>query len=41
VAWTRARQSLTLVYDPASPSRFLLEAFDPDELGLRDAGGHA
>jgi superfamily I DNA/RNA helicase len=34
VAWTRARRSLTLVYDPAHPSRFLLEAFDPDELGL-------
>ncbi len=31
VAWTRARRSLTLVYDPAAPSRFLLEAFDPDE----------
>jgi superfamily I DNA/RNA helicase len=34
VAWTRARRSLTLVYDPAHPSRFMLEAFDPDELGL-------
>ncbi len=34
VAWTRARRSLTLVYDPAAPSPFLLEAFDPDELGL-------
>ena len=34
VAWTRARRSLTLVYDPAAPSSFLLEAFDPDELGL-------
>jgi len=34
VAWTRARRSLTLVYDPAHPSRFLLEAFDPDELGI-------
>jgi len=34
VAWTRARSSLTLVYDPAAPSLFLLEAFDPDELGL-------
>jgi DNA helicase II / ATP-dependent DNA helicase PcrA len=34
VAWTRARRSLTLVYDPASPSQFLLEAFSPDELGL-------
>jgi DNA helicase-2/ATP-dependent DNA helicase PcrA len=37
VAWTRARRSLTLVYDPASPSPFLLEAFDPDELGLVEA----
>jgi superfamily I DNA/RNA helicase len=38
VAWTRARRSLTLVYDPAAPSSFLLEAFDPDELGIdRDA----
>jgi superfamily I DNA/RNA helicase len=34
VAWTRARRSLTLVYDPANPSRFLLETFDPEELGL-------
>ncbi len=33
VAWTRARRSLTLVYDPATPSRFLREAFDPQELG--------
>jgi superfamily I DNA/RNA helicase len=37
VAWTRARRTLTLVYDPASPSQFLLEAFDADELGLADA----
>jgi superfamily I DNA/RNA helicase len=39
VAWTRARVSLTLVYDPATPSPFLLEAFDADELGIerRDA----
>jgi superfamily I DNA/RNA helicase len=34
VAWTRARRSLTLVYDPGSPSPFLLEAFDLGELGL-------
>jgi hypothetical protein len=34
VAWTRARLSLTLVYDPGSPSMFLLEAFEPEELGL-------
>ena len=34
VAWTRARRSLTLVFDPASPSPFLLEAFSEAELGL-------
>ena len=34
VAWTRARRSLTLLYDPAVPSPFLLEAFSPEELGL-------
>jgi superfamily I DNA/RNA helicase len=34
VAWTRARRSLTLVYDPAIPSPFLLDAFDAIELGL-------
>ncbi len=34
VAWTRARRSLTLVFDPASPSPFLLEAFSDAELGL-------
>jgi superfamily I DNA/RNA helicase len=33
VAWTRARLSLTLVYDPGAPSQFLLEAFSSDELG--------
>jgi superfamily I DNA/RNA helicase len=33
VAWTRARRSLTLLYDPAAPSRFLLDAFWPGELG--------
>ena len=32
VAWTRARRSLTLICDPGAPSRFLREAFDPDEL---------
>jgi DNA helicase II / ATP-dependent DNA helicase PcrA len=37
VAWTRARRSLTLLYDPAAPSPFLTEAFDPDELGLAAA----
>ncbi len=34
VAWTRARRSLTLVYDPLSPSSFLAEAFTPGELGI-------
>ena len=38
VAWTRARRSLTLLYDPEAPSRFLEEAFDPHELGVRPAG---
>ena len=38
VAWTRARRSLILLYDPATPSPFLLEAFTPSELGL-DADG--
>jgi len=33
VAWTRPRRSLTLVYDPAAPSPFMTEAFDPAELG--------
>jgi superfamily I DNA/RNA helicase len=33
VAWTRARRSLTLIYDPAAPSPFMLEAFDTAELG--------
>ena len=32
VAWTRARRSLTIVYDPASPSVFLREAFTAPEL---------
>ena len=39
VAWTRARRSLTLVYDPTVPSPFLLEAFSPAELGLSPAPG--
>jgi DNA helicase-2/ATP-dependent DNA helicase PcrA len=34
VAWTRARRSLTLVYDPTAPSQFLLEAFSAEELGM-------
>jgi superfamily I DNA/RNA helicase len=37
VAWTRARRSLMLLYDPAVPSPFLLEAFDAEELGLEPA----
>ncbi len=37
VAWTRARRSLTLLYDPEAPSRFLSEAFEPDEI-LTDPG---
>lgn len=36
VAWTRARRTLTLSYDPTAPSPFLLEAFTPEELGLTD-----
>jgi superfamily I DNA/RNA helicase len=32
VAWTRARTTLTIVYDPAAPSVFLREAFDSEEL---------
>ena len=35
VAWTRARRSLTLVYDPGAPSPFLREAFEDRELGVR------
>jgi superfamily I DNA/RNA helicase len=34
VAWTRARRSLTLLYDPEAPSPFLLEAFGPGELAV-------
>jgi len=34
VAWTRARRTLTILYDPAVPSPFLLEAFTAAELGL-------
>jgi superfamily I DNA/RNA helicase len=39
VAWTRARRTLTLLYDPAVPSPFLLEAFTADELGLSPGFG--
>ena len=38
VAWTRARRSLTLLYDPTVPSPFLLEAFSAEELGLSARG---
>jgi superfamily I DNA/RNA helicase len=34
VAWTRARRTLTLSYDPTAPSPFLLEAFTTQELGI-------
>ena len=33
VAWTRARRSLVLVYDPSAPSVFITEAFSDEELG--------
>jgi len=39
VAWTRARRSLTLLYDPTVPSPFLLEGFSPAELGLTPSSG--
>jgi superfamily I DNA/RNA helicase len=38
VAWTRAKKSLTLVYDPAAPSVFMREAFSDLELALRAPG---
>jgi len=34
VAWTRARRSLTLVYDPGAPSQFLREAFSDQERAI-------
>ena len=40
VAWTRARRSLTLLFDPAAPSPFLREAFSAEELGI-GGRGHA
>jgi superfamily I DNA/RNA helicase len=33
VAWTRARLTLTIVYDAGAPSTFVREAFDPHEWG--------
>jgi superfamily I DNA/RNA helicase len=41
VAWTRARRSLVLVYDPAAPSTFLREAFTDAELGFKGQGATA
>ncbi|MEX2547655.1 MAG: ATP-dependent helicase [Chloroflexota bacterium] len=41
VAWTRAKKSLTLVYDPAAPSVFMREAFTDEELGLSPAVGNS
>ena len=32
VAWTRAKKSLVLVYDPAAPSQFMSDAFSATEL---------
>jgi DNA helicase-2/ATP-dependent DNA helicase PcrA len=37
VAWTRARRSLSLVYDPGAASQFLRDAFTDTELGIRPA----
>lgn len=34
VAWTRARKSLTIVYDPQAPSVFMRDAFSDAELGV-------
>jgi DNA helicase-2/ATP-dependent DNA helicase PcrA len=34
VAWTRAKKSLVLVYDPAAPSQFMRDAFSDEELGI-------
>src|SRR5206468_8336919 len=39
VAWTRAKRSLVLVYDPLRPSPFLLEAFSAEELALPPSPG--
>ena len=38
VAWTRARRSLTLVFDPQRPRRSCGEAFDADELRFPGSG---
>lgn len=34
VAWTRAKKSLTLVYDPVAPSIFMRDAFSDAELAI-------
>ncbi len=39
VAWTRARRSLVLVYDPQAPSIFMRDAFSDAELGVRQEPG--
>ena len=39
VAWTRAKRTLTLIYDPMRPSSFLLEAFSRTELDLPPGAG--
>ncbi|MGH2407088.1 MAG: ATP-dependent helicase [Candidatus Limnocylindrales bacterium] len=41
VAWTRARRSLLLVFDPGGPSCFMTEAFDPAELVAAAVSGEA
>ncbi|HUG47497.1 MAG TPA: 3'-5' exonuclease [Candidatus Limnocylindria bacterium] len=41
VAWTRARRSLLLVYDPFAPSVFMREAFSCAELGAFSPQGMA
>ena len=42
VAWTRARRTLTLSFDPEVASPFLAQAFDPDELpSTGSAGTHS
>ena len=40
VAWTRARRSLTLVYDPAVASVFLHDAFSPAEIARAGSETH-
>jgi superfamily I DNA/RNA helicase len=40
VAWTRARHSLLLVYDPFAPSIFMREAFSEAELTIHTEYSH-